>query len=130
VTTSMNVPGIRWVGVKTRDFSRLSNFFHHVMGLSPILEQPDFIVFELPDGDKLELFGPNGPYSPEQFQPNPVVCGFEVDDLEEARRELEAAGIEMLGPLQYSSSGDGSGWQTFRGPDGLVYEVSQTAKHA
>jgi predicted enzyme related to lactoylglutathione lyase len=124
----MKVRGIRWVGVKTEDVPRLSKFFQQVMGLSPVSEQPDFVVFTLPNGDQLELFGPNGPDPPEQFGSNPVVCGFLVDDIESARRELIDAGIELLGPVQYSSSKGGSAWQHFRGPDGLVYELSQNPK--
>jgi catechol 2,3-dioxygenase-like lactoylglutathione lyase family enzyme len=124
----MKVRGIRWVGVKTRDFPRLSRFFRQVMGLSPVLERPDFVVFTLPNGDTFELFGPSGPDPPEQFRSNPVVCGFLVDDIERGRRELTAAGIELLGPVQYSSSKDGSAWQHFRGPDGIVYELCQDPK--
>jgi predicted enzyme related to lactoylglutathione lyase len=125
----MKARGICWFGVKTGDLPRLSKFFQQVMGLSPASERPDFVVFTLPNGDELELFGPNGPDPPDQFRSNPVVCGFLVDDIESARHELIDAGIELLGPVQHSSSRDGSAWQHLRGPDGLVYELCQDPKH-
>jgi len=128
----MRIRGICWIGVKTGDFPQLARFFQQVMGLSPVSERTDFVVFALPNGDQVELFGPNGPAPPEQFGTNPVVCGFLVDDIEQARSELAAGGIELMGPVQYASSGDQSGyaWQGFRGPDGLVYELCQDPKHA
>jgi hypothetical protein len=53
------------------------------------------------------------------------VVGFEVDDIESARAELEAAGIVVLGPTQ---RGGGLAWLHFRGSDGNVWEL--TAKQA
>ncbi len=43
-----------------------------------------------------------------------------MDDVEEARAEMEAAGVEFLGPVQRS---EGAAWSHFRGPDGNVYEI-------
>jgi predicted enzyme related to lactoylglutathione lyase len=128
----MKIRGICWVGVKTGDRSRLAKFFHQVMGLSRTTERTNFTVFELPNDDKFELFGPKGPDSPELFSTSPVVCGFLVDGIEKARSELASAGIELLGAVQYGSSEDRTGyaWQNFRGPDGLVYVLCQDPKHS
>ena len=118
----MNVKGVGWVGVKTSSHGDMARFFAEVMGLPVALERPDFVVFQLPDGDKLEVFGVAGPDPSQQFSENEVVAGFLVDDIEEASAELLAAGIELLGGLQHGM--DGYAWQHFRGPDGKVFELT------
>jgi hypothetical protein len=45
-----------------------------------------------------------------------------VDDLNAARAELIAEGIEFLGP---TGEGGGSRWAHFKGPDGNTYELKQ-----
>ena len=98
-------------------------FCKDVLSLSEVLEQSDFAVFRAGEHDKLEIFGPAGPDHPAQFASNRVVCGFEVDDIEGASQELQRAGIELIGGLVRSPR-SGAAWQHFRGPDGLVYELT------
>jgi len=43
---------------------------------------------------------------------------FEVDDVEDARAELEAAGIELVGPTEADSAWS---WMHARAPDGNLY---------
>ncbi len=118
----VNVKGVSWVGVKTSSPGEMARFFAEVMRLPVVLEQPDFVVFQLPDGDKLEVFGVAGPQTPQQFSENEVVAGFLVDDIEEASAELMAAGTELLGGREHASNG--YAWQHFRGPDGKVFELT------
>jgi catechol 2,3-dioxygenase-like lactoylglutathione lyase family enzyme len=119
----MKVKGIAWIGVKTTDVRELAAFFGKVLGLRPVHEGTDFASFRLPDGDQLELFGPNGPDPEPQFEANRVVGGFLVDDLDSARRELVEAGVELVGGMKRNPT-TGYAWQHFRGPDGLVYELT------
>jgi hypothetical protein len=84
----------------------------------------DFVELATADGSKLELFGSHeaadGPW---QFESNPVVAGFLVDDIYAAREELaRAAGVELLGELRVLPGG--YAWQHFRAPDGHVYELT------
>jgi len=48
------------------------------------------------------------------------VALFEVDDVGAARKELEVAGIEVIGSLERDAD-----WERlhFRGPDGNLYEL-------
>ena len=46
---------------------------------------------------------------------------FEVDDVRAARRELEAAGIEIVGTAGRDSAWE---WIHFRAPDGNLYELA------
>jgi len=116
----MHVKSISWMGVKTEQFDELIRFFREVLNLSVMSEEQDFVVFQLPNKDLVEVFGPSGPN--QDFVPETPVCGFLVDDIEQARNELILTGIELVGPLQRMP--DGYAWQHFRGPNGTIYEIT------
>jgi len=85
-----------------------------VLGLRLVHTEPHFWVFELPDGNHVEVFGRQYP-GKDHFDTGPVV-GFGVTDLTRAVQELREAGVELVGEA-------GPTWQHFRGPDGNVYEL-------
>ena len=122
----MNVKALCWLGVKTEKFDEMQRFLSKVMGLQQTYQERDFVVFQLPNGDKVEVFGPLGPN--QHFQPDVVVCGFLVDDIRQARQELVEAGIELIGPLNDDAPGSYA-WQHFRGPDGKLYELAYQPAH-
>lgn len=78
-----------------------------VLGLRLVYAEPDFWVFELPDGRRVEVFG--GRYPGEEHVSTGPVAGFAVRDLPAAVEELRKAGIELLGE-------PGPTWQHFREP--------------
>jgi catechol 2,3-dioxygenase-like lactoylglutathione lyase family enzyme len=119
----MEPKGLVWLGTRTRNFDDTVRFFGDTLGPRKSHEEPDFTVFRLPNGDKVEVFGP-GDREHEHFDTGPV-AGFLVDDVREAR-EPRAAEITFLGSVQ--EAGDGGSWSHFRGPDGNVYEVTTPAK--
>ncbi|WP_210506338.1 VOC family protein [Naasia sp. SYSU D00057] len=110
----MQVRRLGWVGTRTERAEELARFYGEVLGLPLVHSEPDFWVFELPDGSHVEVFGPRAP-DHDHFTTGPV-AGFAVADLPSAVEELRAAGIELLGVA-------GPTWQHFRGPDGNVYEL-------
>ena len=120
----MKARGLVWLGTRTRNFDETVRFFEDTLGLRKFHEEPDFTAFRLPNGDTVEVFGP-GDTEHEHFDAGPV-AGFLVDDVREARADLEAAGISFLSPVQESD--DGAAWSHFRGPDGNVYEITKPAK--
>ena len=117
----MDVRGIGWLGMRTERFDETVAFFERTLGLERDHEDPTMVVFRLPNGDTIEVFGPRDEEH-RHFTTGPVV-GFVVDDIEAGVRDLEAAGIEMLSPIE---EGGGYKWAHFRGPDGNVYELSRT----
>jgi predicted enzyme related to lactoylglutathione lyase len=124
----VNVLGISWVGVRADNYSECHRFFEQVLGLHAASPEAEFSVYRLASGDTIELFGPQAVLSePEQFERNKVVAGLLVDDIDAARSELQAAGVELLGPLEQSP--DGYAWQHFRGPDGNVWELAFDPDH-
>jgi catechol 2,3-dioxygenase-like lactoylglutathione lyase family enzyme len=113
-TVAVNITGLGWAGMRSDRAESLARFFADVLGLRLIRDQPDFWVFELPDGHHLEVFGPSDT-GHEHFTTGPVI-GFAVEDLPAAVEELRSRGVELLGE-------PGESWQHFRGPDGNVYEI-------
>jgi catechol 2,3-dioxygenase-like lactoylglutathione lyase family enzyme len=115
----MDVLRLGWAGTRTVRGPELARFYEQVLDLHLVHEEPDFWVFELPDGSHVEVFGTGYP-GKDHFDSGPVV-GFAVADLAQARKQLRDAGVELLGE-------PGPTWQHFRGPDGNVYEVVSAAE--
>ena len=115
----MKVKGLVWLGTRTAHFQPMLNFCQNVLGLAPIHIEPGFAVLDMLNGDRLEIFGPDSSYN--TFMTHPVV-GFLVDNIVTARAELEAYGIEFIGPIHTEE--DGYAWSHFRAPDGFVYELT------
>src|SRR5215211_9086405 len=49
---------LAWVGTRTENFEPTVEFFRDVLGLRSELDLPGFRVLKLPDGSKVEIFGP------------------------------------------------------------------------
>jgi predicted enzyme related to lactoylglutathione lyase len=115
----MRVKRIGWAGTRTGEYPAMVAFLQAVLGLTTSQEGSDFAAFQLPEGGTFEVFGPRD-QDHAHFSTGPVV-GFVVDDLAAAVRELEAAGVELLGGQVDERGG---GWRHFRAPDGNVYELT------
>jgi hypothetical protein len=116
----MQVKGITFVGTRTARFAEMERLFGDTMGLDLKSRADDMVIWQVPDGSLVEVFGEDEP-DHLHFDAGPVV-GFLVDDVAAARAELEAAGHPPIGPLH---TVDGRrGWSFFRGPDGNVYEIT------
>ena len=102
----------------------MRDFFRLLSGVEPWIDEPGFAVLDLPNGDRLEVFGEGGDSPP---YPDAPVAGFLVDDVAEARAELESRGIDFIGPVH--TADDGNSWSHFRAPDGHVYELTSHPGH-
>jgi catechol 2,3-dioxygenase-like lactoylglutathione lyase family enzyme len=117
--SGVDVHGLVWMGVRTPRLAETSAFLER-LGLRRERSESEMAVFQAGNGDTVEVFGP-GDEDHRHFDTGPVV-GFLVDDVEQARRELEVEGIEFIGPVE---RGGGMAWTHLRGPDGNVYELTQ-----
>src|SRR4026208_666749 len=120
----MRIKGIVWLGTRTADFEQMTDFCRDLLGLSQRTIEPGFAVFELPNGDLFDVFGPEQSFNTFMTPPG---AGFLVDDILAARAEMEAKGIEFIGPIEGES--DDYKWTHFRAPDGFVYELTYSAAH-
>jgi catechol 2,3-dioxygenase-like lactoylglutathione lyase family enzyme len=111
---------LAWAGTRTENFEPTADFFRDVLGLRTALDLPGFRVLELPDGSKVEVFGPNSEIN-RHFTTGPV-AGFLVENLPAAANELRTYGVEIL--LEEKDE-KGNAWVHFRAPDGNIYELTQ-----
>jgi catechol 2,3-dioxygenase-like lactoylglutathione lyase family enzyme len=112
----------------------MTAFVRDVLGMTPIPAVDDWAIFQLPSSDR-DFFEVHGPTQvDERLMPLGVdypVVAFAVDDLDEARAELEAAGTEVIGETVWAAEAFGNpslagyGWLFFRAPDGHVYILQQ-----
>jgi len=78
----MKVKGIVWLGTRTDKFNAMVNLYQNIMGLEVVHREPGFVVIDLPNGDRVEVFGTDSPYN--TFFTNPV-AGFLVDNDSDGR---------------------------------------------
>ena len=88
----MQVEQVDFLSVPTRDIERAVAWYSEVFGL-PASEHIKGEV-ETPNVT-LSFWNPEA--DGEEFQPNVAGIGLRVPDVEEARRELEARGVEFIG---------------------------------
>jgi catechol 2,3-dioxygenase-like lactoylglutathione lyase family enzyme len=55
----MRIIKLAWVGTRTDNAEPTVAFFRDVLGLRLELDQPVFWVLKLPDGTKVQVFGPD-----------------------------------------------------------------------
>jgi hypothetical protein len=115
--------GIAWLGVRTERLTEMRTFFGMLAG-EPWHDEPGFVVFDLPNGDRLELFAADDELH--SFFAAPV-AEFLVEDVDVARSQLELAGIEFIGEIHRGD--DGNAWSHCRGPDGNVYGLTSMPDH-
>jgi catechol 2,3-dioxygenase-like lactoylglutathione lyase family enzyme len=88
----LDVECVDFVSVPIRDPERARRFYGEVLGLPPSRRNPD--EFETPNVT-LGLWQPEA--EGVAFSPNTAGIAFRVPDVDAARSELEAQGIEFLG---------------------------------
>jgi catechol 2,3-dioxygenase-like lactoylglutathione lyase family enzyme len=117
----MRVLGVRWIGVGTEAYDETTRMFGDVLGMTSGFEEPGTVEYEAADGDAIQVMAPGHPYFDffQRHAQGPVPL-LEVDDLDEARRRLAAARIEILGPVERDNAWE---WINVRGPDGNLYEL-------
>jgi catechol 2,3-dioxygenase-like lactoylglutathione lyase family enzyme len=113
----MKVRGIVWVGTDTPHYEEMVRFARDLLGLRVVFEGQfegdETVEFECPNGTRFQITRGS--------TASPPVPLFEVEDLFQAREELERAGIQILG----TDETDGT-WQWFgvRAPDGNTYTLA------
>jgi len=118
----MEVRNVRWVGIRTDRYDEMVGFLREVLGLRTNFEEATRVEFETSEGDEIQVMAPGDPYYDffGEHATGPVPL-FEVDDVGAAQQELEAAGIEIVGPPGRDSRWE---WIHVRAPDGNLYELA------
>jgi len=66
----MKIKGIVWLGTRTDRFDQMTEFCRDLLGMSQRSSEPGFTVFELPNGDLFEVFGPDSSFN--EFMTHPI----------------------------------------------------------
>jgi catechol 2,3-dioxygenase-like lactoylglutathione lyase family enzyme len=113
---------LAWLGVRARDQTAMVGFLRDVMGLRVAFEEPTTTELALPNDDRIQVFGSGDRYFEffEEHATGPVAL-FEVDDVQQAKAELELSGIELVGAVESDTRWT---WVHFRAPDGNLYAVA------
>jgi catechol 2,3-dioxygenase-like lactoylglutathione lyase family enzyme len=118
--------GINWVISCTPHFEQTVAFFRDVLGLTVTAEGTPttdtqftrYTQFSLPAGGVIEVVEPIADV--QQLYTAPIIS-LTVDDLTQARKELEEQQVIFVAPIFRTS--DGWGWTYFRAPDGNIYQL-------
>jgi catechol 2,3-dioxygenase-like lactoylglutathione lyase family enzyme len=114
----MPVQSIGFVGMRTERLDETVRLFRDVIGASITRQSGGMVGFTLADGTVFEIYGPSDAFHA-FFTTGPVV-GFRVDDFDDTRRAMVAAGVTFIGSPQHAA---GVSWQHFVCPDGTVAEI-------
>ena len=123
--------GVSWVISCTSNFEQTVAFFRSVMGLVvtdegvPVTDTQftRYARIKMPNGAVLEIVEPD--QGVRRLYTAPIVS-FTVDDLAQARRELEDLQAEFVAPIL--STKEGWGWTYFRAPDSNIYQLQGAYK--
>src|SRR5205823_6310866 len=126
---AVEMKGTVWLWSRTPRYAEMRSFVAGALGLEAAYEEEDFSLFSFRNGDTFEVTGPRSPVyrdpelaaHPDGRGPAPVAA-FQVDDVDAARAELEAKGVEFIGPV-HSDPSSGNRWTYLVAPDGYVYEL-------
>jgi catechol 2,3-dioxygenase-like lactoylglutathione lyase family enzyme len=110
-----------WIGVVSENLAEQRRFYREVLGFAEVRSGPDWAHFDLGGGRLLELVQRSD--APEYDRVRYQV-GFSVDDIESARRELIASGVQPVSGIQGEKEGSGR-WCYFRDPEGNLFEIKE-----
>jgi catechol 2,3-dioxygenase-like lactoylglutathione lyase family enzyme len=118
-TQTSIVTGVDFVTVPTRDYEAAATFYGEVLGLPFGKRWGDRPAGEFETGNltiavwEPEAFG-------QEFQPHHSPIALQVDDVEAARAQLEAQGVEFIGETIDSGVCHQA---IFRDPDGNILDL-------
>ncbi len=115
------VRGFPWMAIRPRDFEASARFFGETLGFKTYRLNPerDFGHFLLESGEAIELFGSKNAHAEVTGGP---VLGFEVDNVVEARKAMEARGVEFITETRGLEPG-ARARAYFRDPAGFSHEI-------
>ena len=93
----MKITGVDFITVPIRDFERSSEFYGTVLGLPCSVRWGQMPAAEFETGSLTIAIMQSDAFGLE-FQPHTHPIALHVDDVEAARRDLEAKGVEFAGP--------------------------------
>lgn len=115
------IKNIGWVGVKADKLPEADKFFTEILEFDKHSSIPemDIEIYQLPSGQYFELMSHKTPNVDVFIKP---FLGFEVANIDKARKVLEANGLHFEGKTFKIPTG---GWAFFKDADGNLMEIVQ-----
>ena len=110
----MNITGVDFVAVPTRDWETAKDFYGGTLGLERSKRWGNMPASEFETGSLTIALMQTDAFGLE-FAPLPVPIALQVDDVHAARKQLEADGVQFLGDIIDSGV---CHMANFRDPDG------------
>ncbi|MGD0587900.1 MAG: VOC family protein [Thermoplasmata archaeon] len=110
-----------WIGVVAEDLAAQRRFYRDVLGFTEVNSGPDWVHFDLGQGNLLELVQRN---EDSQYDRVRYQVGYAVQDILAARDELVARGVEPVTGVEGDAEAGGR-WCYFRDPEGNVFEIKE-----
>ncbi len=120
-TEPLQIQAIAWAGTRTPYFEETVAFFRDVLQLNLSVKVPQFAAFQLPNGDRFDVFELPRPVN---RQMKGVSVEFLVPDIDRARAILEAQGVQFIDAIERDEQ-SGIAWTQFWGPDGNLYGLNR-----
>lgn len=112
-----------WIGIVAKDLDEQRRFYREVLGFIELSAGPDWVHFDLGRGNLLELVERSGD---PQYDRIRYQVGYAVSDIQSARDELIARGVEPISAIEGDAGARGR-WCYFRDPEGNVFEIKECA---
>lgn len=110
-----------WVGVVTEDLEAQRRFYRDVLGLTELAAGADWLQFDFGEDGVLELIrrSREPQYDQARYQ-----VGYTVADIESARDQLVARGIQQVTQIEGDAQAGGR-WCYFRDAEANIFEIKE-----
>jgi predicted enzyme related to lactoylglutathione lyase len=116
------IKGLRLATIWSEDLNNLLPFYRDVVGLTPGMESPGFVILGDPDGVALAL-GTHSEVRGRATDPNRHMVLLETDDCAREHRRLKDAGVDFVQEPEQMPGG--LTLATFRDPEGNLVQIAQ-----
>lgn len=127
---------LQWsaVDVDASQFKGVRDLAVNALGMSPVVDQPNFAVLVAANGSLFEIYGPGSPDRPWRHGQGGLAFGFLTDNIATTLKAIQKSGGALLDHLMNvlpKAGVDGSDYafQFFRAPDHRVYAIVQNKKY-
>ena len=110
-----------WIGVVVDDLEAQRRFYRETLGLTEVAAGEGWVHFDMGFPNLLELLQRS---SEPQYDRTRYQVGFATDDIEAARANLVARGVEAVTEIEGGPDAQGY-WCYFRDAEGNLFELSQ-----
>lgn len=94
------VKGVDFAPIPTQDVERAAEFYGEVLGIPRAVYMPERNFAEFEPGDvTLNIYNPVAMGIAKEHTPNPHALSLHVDDVAQARADLESRGIQFDGDI-------------------------------